>query len=277
MSTPLITFMVVQCTACVAGCHGSSLRSTLSVVVIALFTLVPVTSAAAVASSLTPDYTPIGTIVPFTNTTNLPPGYLPCDGHEYFISSYPALFAVIGTTFVSPANSVAYAGYKFNVPDLRGVFPVGVGSNSVIATTSRVLGALDGSENTTLSTTNLPSHTHDGDTGSGLSNVDGFNNNEFVLSRSGWVQGPFLDLLLELGMEMSRIITTISPPTHQAAAPPSGRRPPRWASTSSSRPVPPRHPRQLPRVPCVPWLIVTSTVPRFLPPPPASQPPTIPS
>ena len=118
-----------------------------------------------VASSIFPDYLPVGTIVPFTNTTNLPPGYLPCDGSGYFISSYPALFAVVGTTFVSQANRDAYSGYKFSVPDLRGVFPVGVGSNSVLSTTNRALGTFDGSESMTIGAANLPSHTHSGSTG----------------------------------------------------------------------------------------------------------------
>lgn len=52
-----------------------------------------------------------------------PAGYLMCDGAEYGRGVYPALFAVIGTFYGSTS------GHVFNVPDLRGRAPFGVGTN----------------------------------------------------------------------------------------------------------------------------------------------------
>jgi len=67
---------------------------------------------------------PAGTIVPFGGTT-IPTGWLLCDGTNYTVAQYPGLYAAIGTNFggVSGAN--------FNVPDFRGMFLRGAGTNSV--------------------------------------------------------------------------------------------------------------------------------------------------
>lgn len=48
-----------------------------------------------------------------------PAGWLLCDGASYPQSAYPALFAVIGTTYGGNASN-------FNVPDLRGRIPIGL-------------------------------------------------------------------------------------------------------------------------------------------------------
>lgn len=84
----------------------------------------------------------------------LPDGYLNCDGSVVLQSSYPALFAAIGTTWNTggePANA-------FRLPDLRGRALIGSGSGSGL--TNRVLGASGGSETHTLTTAELPEHTH---------------------------------------------------------------------------------------------------------------------
>jgi len=64
---------------------------------------------------------PAGMIQAFGNTT-APGGWLICDGSSYSTSSYAALFASIGYTWGG-------AGASFNVPDLRGMFLRGTGTN----------------------------------------------------------------------------------------------------------------------------------------------------
>ena len=50
-----------------------------------------------------------------------PSGWLMCDGSSYLRTAYPLLFAVIGTTYGS------VDGTHFNVPQLAGQVPVGIG------------------------------------------------------------------------------------------------------------------------------------------------------
>jgi microcystin-dependent protein len=62
---------------------------------------------------------PAGMIMPFAGT-NAPNGWLLCHGQSLVRVDYPALFAVIGTTY-----GAADAAH-FSVPDLRGRVPAGV-------------------------------------------------------------------------------------------------------------------------------------------------------
>ncbi|MCP4136798.1 MAG: hypothetical protein GY754_37860, partial [bacterium] len=62
---------------------------------------------------------PPGTIAPFAGT-NIPDGWLLCDGGAYGRTAYSELFQAIGTAWGTPDGS------SFNVPDLRGIFLRGV-------------------------------------------------------------------------------------------------------------------------------------------------------
>jgi microcystin-dependent protein len=62
-----------------------------------------------------------GTIKTFGGA-NLPPSYLECDGSSLSTTAYPKLFAAIGYTHGG-------SGATFNIPDLRGVFIRGAGTN----------------------------------------------------------------------------------------------------------------------------------------------------
>ena len=81
-------------------------------------------------------------------TTTAPLGWLLCDGTSHLRDDYPALFAVIGTTFGS------VDGTHFNVPDMRGRFPVGFKSTD---TDFDAMGEVGGSKTHAHST---PAHTH---------------------------------------------------------------------------------------------------------------------
>lgn len=77
-----------------------------------------------------------------------PRGWAFCDGSQLSISSYNALFAVIGTTYGGNGTSF------FELPDLRGRVPVGMGSGYA-------LGQSDGTERETLLAQQMPAHDHD--------------------------------------------------------------------------------------------------------------------
>jgi len=81
-----------------------------------------------------------------------PAGYVLCDGASYLRSEKSGLFAVIGTTFGS------VDGTHFNVPDLKGRAPIGVGTGSGL--TARALGAMVGEETHLLVSGEMPAHTH---------------------------------------------------------------------------------------------------------------------
>jgi microcystin-dependent protein len=75
--------------------------------------------------------TPIGAVVMYTGLinagkTNLPDGWLLCDGSEIAVSSFPLLDAVVGTRYGSRTNGSGGAGTShFRVPNLTDKIPVG--------------------------------------------------------------------------------------------------------------------------------------------------------
>lgn len=68
---------------------------------------------------------PVGDITMFASSQNIPTGHFLCDGRSLNRSDYPALFAVIGTSFGSVSETT------FNIPDLRGRFIVGYDDTAV--------------------------------------------------------------------------------------------------------------------------------------------------
>lgn len=80
-----------------------------------------------------------------------PVGWAFCNGQLLSISENDALFALIGTTYGGDGVTT------FALPDLRGRVPVGQG---VLGGTNFVLGQRAGTENVTLTTSQLPMHTH---------------------------------------------------------------------------------------------------------------------
>ncbi len=89
-----------------------------------------------------------------------PTGFLLCDGAAVSRSTYAALFAVIGTSF-----GVGNGTTTFNVPELRGRVPVGMGQGSGL--TNRVLAATGGEETHIISVSEMPNHAHSNASGGG--------------------------------------------------------------------------------------------------------------
>ena len=67
---------------------------------------------------------PVGTILAFGGS-RVPNGWFSCQGQELLIADYPTLYSIIGDNF-----GTASSGTKFKLPDLRGEFLRGAGTNS---------------------------------------------------------------------------------------------------------------------------------------------------
>lgn len=119
----------------------------------------------ATADTVTAGAVPTGSILMFGGSA-APTGYLLCDGTSYLRADYAALFALLSTTYGSAD------GTHFNVPDLRGRVPVGVGTGigggasgtglpaGGSALTAVARGTWKGEETHILTIPEMPSHTH---------------------------------------------------------------------------------------------------------------------
>ena len=96
--------------------------------------------------------TAAGTVSMYAGST-APSGYLLCDGAAVSRTTYAALFTAISTTWGAGDGTTT-----FNVPDARGRAPIGVGNGSGL--TARALAATGGAETHTLTTGQMPAHTH---------------------------------------------------------------------------------------------------------------------
>lgn len=81
----------------------------------------------------------------------VPTGWLPCNGALYNISSYSALFAILGIQYGGNGTTT------FAVPDLRGIAALGVNTSNA---SYSVPGAKGGSETVSLTVSTIPAHTH---------------------------------------------------------------------------------------------------------------------
>jgi len=82
-----------------------------------------------------------------------PRGWSFCDGQLLAVSQNDALFSLLGTTHGGDGRTT------FGLPDLRGRIPLHQGTGPGLS--PRRLGSKNGAEKVTLTTNQLPSHTHD--------------------------------------------------------------------------------------------------------------------
>lgn len=88
-------------------------------------------------------------LVPYTFAPN---GWAFCHGQLLSISSYPALFSLLGTNYGGDGR------VSFGLPDLRGRAPIGQGNGPGLSSIN--LGQKGGAETHTLNQSEMPSHTH---------------------------------------------------------------------------------------------------------------------
>lgn len=93
----------------------------------------------------------LGTIIMFAGNF-APRGWAFCNGQVLNISQYQALFAILGTTY--GGNGVQ----TFALPDLRSRVPMHFGQGPGLSV--RTQGEPLGAETVTLTSSNMPSHTH---------------------------------------------------------------------------------------------------------------------
>ena len=117
---------------------------------------------------------PVGTVLDFAGST-APALWLLCSGQAVSRTTYSALFAAIGTIY-----GVGDGSTTFNLPDLRGVViagldnmngtPAGRLTSTYYGANPDVLGTVGGGQSETLTTAQIPAHTHSGTTGAMNSN-----------------------------------------------------------------------------------------------------------
>ena len=81
-----------------------------------------------------------------------PQGWALCQGQLLSIAQNTALFSLLGTTYGGDGQTT------FALPDLRGRTPIGIGTGPGLQTIN--WGEIGGSNNTTLSISNMPAHNH---------------------------------------------------------------------------------------------------------------------
>ncbi len=83
-----------------------------------------------------------------------PRGWAKCDGAILPINQNQSLYSLLGTTFGGDGRT------SFALPDLRGRIPVHDGGSAGNGLTRRPLGQKGGEEQHTLTTTEIPAHSH---------------------------------------------------------------------------------------------------------------------
>jgi microcystin-dependent protein len=106
---------------------------------------------------------PVGVVNPFAGAT-APSGWLLCYGQAVSRTQYPVLFTTLSTTY-----GVGDGSTTFNIPDMRGRAVAGKDDmggtaasrlTSTVLTASNTLGATGGTQTHTMTTAEMPVHTH---------------------------------------------------------------------------------------------------------------------
>lgn len=104
---------------------------------------------------------PTGAVLPYAASV-APSGYLLADGSAVSRTTYAALFAIIGVDYGAGNGSTT-----FNVPDYCGRVPLGMGTGQAnylgdtnTALTARTIATAGGRETHTLTSAEMPTHSH---------------------------------------------------------------------------------------------------------------------
>jgi microcystin-dependent protein/phage-related tail fiber protein len=124
------------------------------------------------------DAIPAGAITMFAGGS-LPSGWLWCQGQAVSRTTYSALYSAIGTTYGTGDGSTT-----FNLPNMGGRVPVGTDVNQ---TEFSSLGKTGGEKTHTLSTTEMPSHSHNIKFGGASMSMGSGSTGDYLLT--GWTTG----------------------------------------------------------------------------------------
>jgi microcystin-dependent protein len=108
----------------------------------------------------------------------VPEGWAFCDGTNLSISSNEALYTLLGTIYGGDGQST------FALPDLRGRIPLHVGTNPSTGM-NYFLGQQSGSETVTITTEQLPTHSHGVSANNSVGDSNTPQNNVWGLSNEG--------------------------------------------------------------------------------------------
>jgi microcystin-dependent protein len=125
---------------------------------------------------------PVGNVSAFAGIT-APVGYFLCDGSAYSRTLYSNLFNVIGTIY-----GVGDGSSTFNVPNLKGRFPVGLDSSQ---TEFDNLAETGGAKTHTLTVSEMPSHLHTGTTNSSGAHTHNYQDAYFAENIGGGANNVF--------------------------------------------------------------------------------------
>lgn len=137
---------------------------------------------------------PVGAVMPYAgpiaSITDLPTGYLLCDGSEVPQGLYPDLYAVIGTTFGAGINPST-----FKLPDLRGRFPLGLDNMDNGTTVNDVSGVpVDAGGGVANRVTNTSARSLGGSAGTETVETDNVAFGSGTQFQGGTGSGPFENL-----------------------------------------------------------------------------------
>lgn len=118
----------------------------------------------------------IGQIIQFAGNF-APRSWAFCDGQLLPIAQHTALFSILGTTYGGDGRTT------FALPDLRGRVPMHPGNGPGL--TSRRLGERSGSETNTITTNQMPPHSHEATLNAEKKPGDSADPNGKMLSASG--------------------------------------------------------------------------------------------
>jgi microcystin-dependent protein len=101
---------------------------------------------------------PVGAVTSYAGST-APSNWLLCDGSAISRTTYATLFSIVSTTY-----GVGDGSTTFNLPNLKGKIPVGLDSTQ---TEFDALAETGGAKTHTLTTSEIPGHTHTTNIGHG--------------------------------------------------------------------------------------------------------------
>lgn len=94
------------------------------------------------ATGVIVDYGTIGLVNQWAAATNIPVGFIECDGRALKRADYPELFAILGTTYNTQTNPTTGSLWsspgsdEFRIPDSRGIFLRHAGTSVKMVTTA---------------------------------------------------------------------------------------------------------------------------------------------